>query len=235
MWLSHRTEGRVAAALAAGLVLAALAGCSDGSAATTAAATSTTSIPVTTTASSTTTLATNTTGATTTTAAEVWDVVALGDSLVAGWGVLSASSYSPEEAFPGVYARLLAEQLGIETALHSYYPSQSFADVRTVAEWNQELATDEEMRADLQGAEVVLVWLGYHNIVPALVFGSCGIEWEPLKACLEEATATMPADFDELLGTIRSLVPEGAIVMIGNQAIAPQQIDGWASRPYPAG
>jgi lysophospholipase L1-like esterase len=206
--------------LAVILVLAViLAGCGDD----TGVSTTVTTVVLTTTVAPT----------TTTSASSVWDVVALGDSLVAGWGVRSDEPYTPEEAFPGVYARSLGEELGVETVLHSYFPDQLGNEVRTVAEWNAVLASDEQMQADLQGAEVVVIWLGYHNIVPALVFGSCGSEWpEPLRTCLQEATETMPADFDELLGTIQSLVPEGTVVMIGNQAVAPMQIEDWGSQPF---
>ena len=222
--------------LAVLLVALLAAGCSDSPAATTTTAAATTSEPSTTTAAATTTTAATTvTAATTTTTAatEVRDVVALGDSLVAGYGVRDDEAYTPEEAFPGVYAQSLGEQLGVETALHSYFPSQTWNDVRTVAEWNEVLASDEQMQADLRGAEVVIVWLGTHDLVPALLFGDCGSDWpEPLRTCLQEATETMPADFDELLRTIESLVPEGAIVMIGNQGVAPLWVEDWGAQSF---
>jgi hypothetical protein len=118
--------------------------------------------------------------------------------------------------------------------LHSYFPDQLGNEVRTVAEWNEALASDEQMQADLRGAEVVIVWLGYHNIVPALLFGECGgIGWpDPMRACLQEATETMPTDFDQLLGTIGGLVPEGAVVMIGNQGVAALQVEHWGPQPF---
>ena len=89
-----------------------------------------------------------------------WDVVALGDSLVAGYGVRDDEAYTPEEAIPGVYAGSLGEELGVETVFHSYFPGQLSNEVRTVAEWNRVLAEDEEIRANPRGAEVVIVRLG---------------------------------------------------------------------------
>lgn len=227
MRASPWTEGRVAAALAVGLVLAALAGCSDGSAATTTAAATTTSIPATTTASPTTTPVTITTGATTTTAAEVWDVVALGDSYVAGAGLGPGGGDDPQKAFPGAYARALGQQLGVEAVLHPV------VDYGTVAGWNSRLARSSSTREQIAEAEVVIVWLGYHNVVDPLYFQSCGADWpEPLRTCLEEATDTMPADFDQLLGTIEDLAPEGAIVMVANQGLSPIEIDEWGDEPF---
>src|SRR4030042_1674971 len=84
-----------------------LAGCGGGAA-------EETTVP-TTAAPSTAAVTTTLVSTTPTTAASAWDVVALGDSLVAGWGVRPDQPYTPEEAFPGVYARSLAEELGIET------------------------------------------------------------------------------------------------------------------------
>ena len=171
--------------------------------------------------------------ATTAGSGESWDLVSIGDSIAAGYGLSPGEVNTPEEAFPGIYARSLGDELGIEVELHSYFPSQTTNDIRTVAEWNEVLAADEALRSDLESAEVVMVWIGYHNVVPAFLFGSCGYEWsDELEACFKEATATMPADFDVLLGEVEALVAEDTVVMIGNQAVAPMQIERWGSEPF---
>lgn len=230
MFEAQRAHGWTAAALAAGLMLAALVGCSDGSAVTTGTGASTTSLPVTTTVAptATTALVTTTTAATTTTVeTEVWDVVALGDSYVAGAGLGPGGGDDPERAFPGIYTRALGEQLGVEAMLHAY------VDYGTVAGWNSVLARSTGTREQISEAEVVIVWLGYHNVVDALYFQSCGTEWsEHLRSCLEEATRTMPADFDQLLGTIESLVAQGTVVMVANQGLSPIEIDEWGNEPF---
>lgn len=191
------------------LVLVIAAGCSDES-------------KVTTTATAVAPSTTTSTAATTVTVSGVWDVVALGDSFVAGTG-----AGGPQQGFTGVYARKLAEQLGIETRLHA------FSEGYKVAEWNQVLAENRSMQDALIDAEIVIIWLGYHNVLDVLWGETCDPEWpEPLRTCLIEATATMPADFDDLLGTIEALVPEGAIVMIGNQALGPPEIERWGGEPY---
>ena len=126
-----------------------------------------------------------------------------------------------------MYARALGEQLGVDVALHS------FIDYGAVAAWNSVVAYRSGIKEAITAAEVVIVWLGYHNVVGPLYFQTCGTEWpEPLRTGLEEATGTMPADFDRLLGVIAGLVPEGAIVMVANQALSPIEIDEWGDEPF---
>ena len=162
------------------------------------------------------------TPATTTSAPSVWDVVALGDSYVAGTGV-----EGPQQGLAGAYARLLSEPLGVETDLHAY------TNYETVADWSQGLAGSRAMQDQIAAAEVVIVWLGYHNVLWDLWGETCGTDWpEPLRTCLVEATATMPADYDALLGTIEGLVSDEAIVMIGNQALGPPEIERWGNEPF---
>ena len=167
------------------------------------------------------------------TQAVTWDLVALGDSNVAGWAVRSDEPYTPEEAFPGVYADLLGKVQGVTVVLHSYFPSQDDNEIRTVAEWNDVLATDRQMRADLAAAEVVIVWIGYHNVIPVLMFGECGLSWpDPLKGCLRAATRTMPQDYDRLFGTIEQLVPSGTPMLVGDYGIPAPLFDQWSWEPF---
>lgn len=166
--------------------------------------------------------ATSTSAATTAAPGEPWDVVALGDSYIAGTG-----AGGPQQGLAGAYARLLSEQLGIETDLHAY------TNYETVADWSQGLAGSRAMQDQIAGAEVVIVWLGYHNVLWDLWGETCGTDWpEPLRTCLVEATETMPADFDQLLGTIEGLVSDEAIVMVGNQALGPPEIEEWGDEPF---
>jgi lysophospholipase L1-like esterase len=164
--------------------------------------------------------------------AETWNLVALGDSTTSGWYVRRDGTFYPEEAYPGIYAGLLAEEQGVNVTLHSYFPSQSGNEVRSVADWNAVLAEDESMRADLVDAEVVMVWIGFHNIVPAVFFGRCNGNWREYGRCVRSATRTMPSDYDELFATLERLVPEGATVLVGNMGVAPFIIERWADDPH---
>jgi len=132
-----------------------------------------------------------------------WDVVALGDSNVAGWAARPDEAYTPSAAFPGVYSDLLAAEQGVTIALHSYFPDQMGNEIRTVAQWADVLAADEQMRANLRRAKRVIVLVGYHDVIPILLLGACGSTWpDPLRGCLKQATDAMPAAFDRLYGDI---------------------------------
>jgi len=161
-----------------------------------------------------------------------WDLVALGDSNVSGWGVRSDESFSPQAAFPGVYAGLLGAEQGVTVVLHSYYPDQLGNEWRTIAEWTDVLRADASMRADLAGAEIVVLLIGFHNLLPFVLGGACPSGWPELRDCLVEMTASMPADFDTLYGEIASLVPNGATVLVNDYGIPGPVYDRWSSEPF---
>lgn len=160
------------------------------------------------------------------------DIVALGDSLVSGRAVNDDEPYTPEDAFPGVYADLLAEEQGVQTMLHSHFPDQLGNEIRSLEEWNDTLATDEQIRGDLAEAEIVIVWLGFHDFVPALMFGSCGSDWETMQPCLDDAVAGMPEQYDTMFTTIDELAGQDARVMIGTGGLPPLFVTSHASQPY---
>lgn len=144
-------------------------------------------------------------------AVSTWDLVALGDSNVAGSGI-PPDMFNPVLAFPGQYAGLLAREQGVRVALHSYYPWQHWNDWRTVAEWLQVLRDDPSMRADVAKARIVIVLVGFHDVGP-IFFGSCPGDWETQKACFEAATDPMKAAYQNLFAEIRSLAPANAVVL----------------------
>jgi lysophospholipase L1-like esterase len=153
---------------------------------------------------------------------EPWQLVALGDSNVAGWGVVSGEAYSPQAAFPGVYAGLLASEQGRPVVLHSYYPDQVGDEVRTVAEWANVVRTDPAMRADLAAADEVVLLVGFHDLLPAVLFGQCpspSDAWADFSACVGKLTAPMPAAFDDLYGEVASLVPADAVKLVMDYGI----------------
>ncbi len=149
-----------------------------------------------------------------------WDLVALGDSAVDAPGV------RPDEVYVRQYAALLADELNITVSVRTHTTGDLLAD------WIDIVATDRILRADLAEAEVVTIWLGFHDIGYA-VFGGCSGDWpDPLKACFREATASMPAEFDELVGSIMDLVPEEATVLVADIGIPPAVSDRWSGEPF---
>jgi len=164
--------------------------------------------------------------------AATWDLVALGDSNVSGWGVRTDEPYSPQAAFPGVYAGLLGAEQGVTVVLHSYYPDQLGNEWRTIAEWTDVLRADASMRADLAGAEIVVVLIGFHDLLPFVLGGACPSGWPELRDCLVDMTASMPADFDTLYGEIASLVPTGATVLVNDYGIPGPTYDRWSSESF---
>lgn len=116
--------------------------------------------------------------------------------------------------------------------LHSYYPDQLGNEVRTVAEWADVVRNDPSMRADLAAAEIVILLIGYHDVIPALLFGTCPSDWPALRDCLATATAPMPAAFATLYGEVADLVPEGAIVLVNDYGIPVPVYERWGSKPW---
>lgn len=167
---------------------------------------------------------------------EAWDVVALGDSNVAGWGIRDDEPFTPAEAFPGVYAASLADERGVTVTLHSYYPDQLGNEICTIAEWTDVLARDPTMRADLGQAEVVVVLVGFHNLFKVFLSDGCPGPWpDPMQSCLQGFTGRMPADFAELYAAIATLVPDTATVLVLDYGSTPQAYSLWGDDPnWPA-
>lgn len=157
------------------------------------------------------------------------DVVALGGSNVAGYGL--ASPFDPEQAYPAVYARSLAEQADVETRHHRHHTLEHQPwRLRSLATWNELVATDEQMRADLSAAEVVIIEIGVHTILL-----ECGDYQSWTKDCLVDVAATMPDDYEQLFGTVDELVADGTIVMALNQGLPRPTSEHWRDhRDWPA-
>jgi len=160
-------------------------------------------------------------------------LVALGTSETAGWRIRTDEPYSPQEAYPAQYADILCKELGVPVELHSYYPSPFAYGWFPLAWWNERVATDPAMRADLAAARIVALWfMGTHDISPAIA-GGCSGDWpDPLKTCFEAATAKIPIETDRLFTAISELVPTGAKVLAAAPYGLPLVIERWGAEPY---
>ncbi len=151
---------------------------------------------------------------------ESWDLVALGDSTPTGYGSPPGSAYTYQ------FAELVEQDLGVEIEVHDH----SLNPTRTVAGWVEAVRTDDALAADLADAEVVTMWLGWHNVVN-LIAPYGGDLTDELRASLADRTATMDDDFDELLSLIVEQAPE-ARVLIADTGIPPLFVERWADEPY---
>jgi hypothetical protein len=170
-------------------------------------------------------------------AGEPLRLVALGTSETAGWGIRTdesyAPQYSPQEAYPARYADILCEELGRPVELHSYFPDQ-LGGWFPIAWWNERLSGDAALRADLAAADVVVLWpLSAHDVIPVSAFGGCQGEWpDPLRACLEAATADIEPQMDIAFSTIAALVPDTATVLAADAYEPPAVFTSWRAEPY---
>lgn len=151
-----------------------------------------------------------------------WDLVALGDSTPTGYGVGTPDSYVQ------VYAGYLEEDLGIDVAVHSWATNST----RTVANWAEVVRTNQELREDLQKAEVITIWLGWHDVIPKIGLGRgapCYPQADEVDLdCLREATDPMQKGFDELLSEIVALVnPAETLILIADVGIPQRLTTRW--------
>jgi hypothetical protein len=151
-----------------------------------------------------------------------WELVALGDSTPTGYGV------GGEDSYVQVYAGYIEDDLGIDVIVHNWATNET----RTVADWVEVIRTNEELRDDLREAEVITMWLGWHDVVPSILVGrpgSCnqgpsGVDMD----CLEEVTSPMKDGFAHLLSEIVSLAsPRQTLILIADTGIPVRFVEAW--------
>jgi lysophospholipase L1-like esterase len=151
-----------------------------------------------------------------------WDLVALGDSTPTGYGVGADHSYVQ------IYAGYIEEDLGVEVAVHNW----AINATRTVAGWAEEARNNEELREDLRNAEVITIWLGWHDVIPSIGIGRGGPCYQRADEadldCLREMTDPMQEGFDKLLSEIVSLAsPAETLILIADVGIPPLFVARW--------
>jgi lysophospholipase L1-like esterase len=151
---------------------------------------------------------------------EIWDLVAIGDSTPAGYGVPQGHSYVD------IYAGYIEEDLNVEVVVHN----QASIATRTVADHVNLLKKDERLRNEIREAEVILIWLGWHDVIPHL-FGTedrCYANGEVDLVCLANVTDTMQVGFDELLAEITRLAdPSETLILIADTGIPTLFVSQW--------
>ena len=140
-----------------------------------------------------------------------WDLVSLGDSAPTGYGV------GLENSYVNIYSNYISEDLGVAVVVHN----RATNSTRTVLEWVEVVRTDEELREELQNAEVVTIWLGWHDLIPSIGVsgkgGPCYKRGEIDLDCFRNVTDQMEQGFDDLLSEITSLArPNETLILIAD-------------------
>jgi lysophospholipase L1-like esterase len=151
-----------------------------------------------------------------------WDLVALGDSTPTGYGVGADNSYVQ------AYAEYIEEDLGVGVMVHNWATDSS----RTVAEWAEEVRNSDELRDDLRNAEVITIWLGWHNVIPDIGVprgGPCYPRSQEVDLdCLAEVTTPMETAFEDHLSEIVPLAnPTETLILIADVGIPPLFVARW--------
>ncbi|MGD2177990.1 MAG: SGNH/GDSL hydrolase family protein [Anaerolineae bacterium] len=151
-----------------------------------------------------------------------WDLVALGDSTPTGYGVGGEASYVQ------VYAGYIEDDLGVDVAVHNWATNE----IRRVADWVEAVRTNAELRDDIRDAEVITMWLGWHDVIPRILMGRLSSCYEGREGvdvdCLEEATSPMEDGFDHLLSEIVSLAsPDETLILIADTGIPARFVETW--------
>ena len=151
-----------------------------------------------------------------------WDLVALRDSTPAGYGVGADNSYVQG------YAEYIEQDLGVDVVVHNWATNST----RTVAEWAEQVRNNDELRDNLRNAEVITIWLGWHDVIPNIGVprgGPCYPRTQEVDVdCLAKVTTQMETAFEELLSEVASLAsPTETLIRIADVGIPPVFVAGW--------
>ncbi|MEE9165977.1 MAG: SGNH/GDSL hydrolase family protein [Candidatus Neomarinimicrobiota bacterium] len=151
-----------------------------------------------------------------------WDLVALGDSTPTGSGVSADLSYVQ------VYSAYIEEDLGVDVVVKNWATNMT----QTVADHVEAVRSGEELREDLRNAEVITIWLGWHDLIPNIGIGRGGPCYERADEvdvdCLGEVTNPMREGFDKLLSEIVSLAsPDETLILIADVGIPSLFVARW--------
>ncbi|MEA2071130.1 MAG: SGNH/GDSL hydrolase family protein [Asgard group archaeon] len=150
-------------------------------------------------------------------------LVALGDSTPTGYGLSSKQDF-----YVHVYANYIEQDLNTVVKVHNWATN----NLRTVSEWVKEVQTNEKFRKDFLHANIITLWLGWHNVIPTLIkdrntSGLILIK-EPDLQQLHTVTSPMQGAFDDLVAEISSLSsPTDTLILIADIGIPSLFVSKW--------
>ena len=148
-------------------------------------------------------------------------LVSLGDSTPTGYGV------GIEKSYVQILSNLIHQNLGTEMSVRN----RATNELRKVADWLNLVREDPVIRDDINQADIVTIWMGWHDLIPMIgvpMGGPCYPESKLVDLkCLERATSPMKTAFDNLLSQIRGLSREHLMILIADLGIPPLFVENW--------
>jgi lysophospholipase L1-like esterase len=148
-----------------------------------------------------------------------WNLVALGDSTPTGKGI------GEEYSYVQIYAQYIEKDLEVDVMVHNWATNET----QTVANWVEKVCNNEELRKDLRNADVITMWLGWHDLVAFIFSKMNGSSLDEVDVhSLREITNPMQDNFDRLLSEIVSLAsPDETLILIADVGIPPLFVIRW--------
>ncbi|MCP4605309.1 MAG: hypothetical protein GY847_33120 [Proteobacteria bacterium] len=128
----------------------------------------------------------------------LWDYVALGDSIPAGYGV--------GKSYVTYYAEYIEADLGVTVTVHNWAVSG-----QTTRKLLMDVQNNQELWDAISEAEVITIWTGWNDVTPLIglerynVESKCGDGENLDMDCVREGVEALEADIDALLTEILSL------------------------------
>ena len=140
-------------------------------------------------------------------------LTAFGDSTPAGLGV------KPSESYVRIYSEYVEEDLKVEVEVNNWAEDKK----RNISEWVHQVTTNEEFRDDLEKADIITIWIGWHEIMPYLYKTD-----RVYKKELNMTTNRMGEQFDLLFDEITRLAePKNTLIIVSETGIPPAIIKTW--------
>jgi lysophospholipase L1-like esterase len=144
----------------------------------------------------------------TSTPARTVELVALGDSTPAGFGVV--------RSYVDMYAEHVEADLGAAVEIHRWARNgQRAAELLAV------LREDQALRDDIDRADVITIWTGFNDIYPAIGIepkgGACG-PWDELDMdCVRERVADLKTTIDAIVAELLTLLdPDDTLILFAD-------------------
>ena len=145
-------------------------------------------------------------------------LVAIGNSTPAGYGI------KPQENYLRVYAEYIEQDLNVEVEIINWAKLES----RNLLGWVQAITTDEVFRMDIKNADIITIWISWHEIMPYIYKTE-----RVYKKELNMTTKKMGDSFNILFVEITRLAdPKETLIMVAETGIPPAIAETWKENNF---